>query len=1726
MTSNIKLFIGDKLVEFDKQPDIYYNWTETDLSNPITTKNSFSKTITIEGTKTNNDIFGHFWNLERYQKYGGDTGMYFNPSYKVPFTLYINGNLFEKGYMKLEKITKTGNHLKYEVGLYGGLGSFLYNLSTKYEDGSVKTLADLTYYNNNDEELDLDFLITKDTVKEAWDNISSASSKWSTINFGSFYTGIPDEIDTNKVLINVSGYPNIIKSEIVSGNTYQTYNGWSLGELGNNLNQYEVKDFRSYLQTPVIRVKSIIDSLCKPINNRGQFDSGYDVVLDRDFFNNDNPYYTNAWLTLPRIPTLNFNIAGSGSTTYVVNDYTFLDRNEPNAKYVSFELPQAISNAGGTVSMTLNPRVWVHNPEDGGQVSISPLNLMKQWLGGNLTWQGEHRHGYAVQVYFTTDNGDTILTGSSVYWYTALDYTGNPFLYSQSGARPMVTGTDVINKVGSWYHMEDGQTGEDPSKFGFLETTGGIVINCDVPASTKYVRVWFKMFSEDETDENVIYQNMNSSSDNHYSFEDIRYSTYNNDWNASLTVTDYGGSSGVDIENNTFYSYKRVTKQALLSTSYSVADWLMSYCKMFGLYIYKDKSEDKIYISTRNNFYNRNKVEDLTGLIDSSKGVTINPLYVDSKFISLTTPLEKSTYSEQYKNAYGVDYGMKKVDTGYDFNPEVKELVKTSLKGAVDCQKQSIYNFKSIDGVNPYVFDGFKQTLYKNGLIYTSDTENPTLEYEIPKRKISSVYKNYTYNSLYPYYDIIQHVCLESDEKPIAGENVLVFYNGMKNVSDAEYYLTDDMTVMSTLNNKPCWVMTKSAYNRGTQFCIPVNSIPFFSRYYISGSTILQSMDFGDVRELYVPDLVNTSGSNLYSKYYSKYYSDLYDVNTKVLECYIKPNKILSEDDMRYFYWFKNSIWRLNKITDYNPLNNGLVKCQFIKVQDLENMTNEDVSTSIRINVVLNSYQIAASGGTISGMVHVTNNGTWRVAGISGATNVSVTPSTGRGDTSISVSIPVYEGFTSRDIKIDFRTDDDSQIVTITQEASVPYFIFTETSTSSVTANVASTSTYSRKNYSTNMPNLTLSYSGCVTGASFMTGTVSASYGENLTLSARTGGVEVKFGNSVVGTFTVEQSANLYMDVTTDYFIPATQSAITYSLSANPGCTLTLYDSNAQVISAVTYSAGYYPSQQITIGVNYGTNQRLFSLICQSDSEEVSPKNYTITQRCFEYYFTFNSSNTSALTKDIVSAQQTISDGYSTNMSGLTVVSNNNWISNVSINSTAITYTVAKYEDTSADRTGSISVKSGSTTVGTITVNQAKADLYFIFTSTNTSLFTATVGSGATYVDGECATNMSAFTFSYDGIVDNGGINASHTHVTASFTANPSDTARSGNLYIKYNGTAVAKMDITQAAASYDFYWNDSQSSVYRPSVSSGTTSLTAAYTTTLSNVTFSAETSAITVTKNGDTAITTTFSTNTSADSRTMRVLALYNNSQIGYLEITQAGKPRTFKWNQNNATAITETVGSAATSSSKAYTTDYTNLSVTYSGCVTSATISNGTVTANFTANPNTSARYGGVQVKSGSVVIGTYGITQEAKNVSNTYYIRLQGANEDINHTFDGYNDTSYVISDYIMYCDTSISTLGNVRYIDISAYDDNSFALDVVGSKENYGDTSCDVTLTIKSRESSCPAYCTIQWSLDNYSDYKVAYDSFYEGYKFEGSISYPVGTTDRTVYIKKITFTDN
>lgn len=305
MRRNISLYIADQLVDLDDQSFILFNHTMEDVSNPTIVRNSFSRSITIKGTQNNNRIFGGLYRMDRVTQYGdSDVGVNFSSIRKTPFVIYDEmSQIVESGYVKLDKVTKSNSGVEYSITLFGGLGSFFYNLMYK-DDGEKRSLRDIRYKTLSGEYTKIPGGFGQaggyNMLSDAWEYLANPKGydyndydnrHCNIVNFMPAYNGIPDNFSANKILVDKYSYGNLPglspKSDAFS----------NVLLLSNPHTEWEIKDLRWYLQRPIFRIKAIFDAVCDKENN-----GGYVVNLDESFFNESNDLYWNGWITLPLIP--------------------------------------------------------------------------------------------------------------------------------------------------------------------------------------------------------------------------------------------------------------------------------------------------------------------------------------------------------------------------------------------------------------------------------------------------------------------------------------------------------------------------------------------------------------------------------------------------------------------------------------------------------------------------------------------------------------------------------------------------------------------------------------------------------------------------------------------------------------------------------------------------------------------------------------------------------------------------------------------------------------------------------------------------------------------------------------------------------------------------------------------------------------------------------------------------------------------------------------------------------------------------------------------------------------------------------------------------------------------------------------------------------------------------------------------------------------------------------
>jgi hypothetical protein len=94
-------------------------------------------------------------------------------------------------------------------------------------------------------------------------------------------------------------------------------------------------------------------------------------------------------------------------------------------------------------------------------------------------------------------------------------------------------------------------------------------------------------------------------------------------------------------------------------------------------------------------------------------------------------------------------------------------------------------------------------------------------------------------------------------------------------------------------------------------------------------------INFGAPAEIYFRVQQYTS-ANLFNSYWSEYIAEITDKDSKLLTAQIKLNDTdIYNLDFGKLLYIDGSLWRLNRILDYNPIAMQTTKCEFLKVIEL-----------------------------------------------------------------------------------------------------------------------------------------------------------------------------------------------------------------------------------------------------------------------------------------------------------------------------------------------------------------------------------------------------------------------------------------------------------------------------------------------------------------------------------------------------------------------------------------------------------------------------------------------------------------------------------------------------------------------------------------------------------------------------------------------------------------------
>lgn len=842
----------------------------SDLINPTTIKTSYSKTITIPRTDTNDKIFSEYFKLDKLVDLAS-----FNALEKTPFTLYFNGTeeLFA-GWVKLNKITSTD----YELNLMS------------YENLLFSELA-----NKKLSELDIDLTHKIDRMF-IWNGWHSNEGVFDRVKYCPSYKGLYNNFVSDK------------KINYLSPNTTT--------DLGEDLDEFQKFELRSYYQHPSIKLKELIKTICSENN--------ITLASNDSFFTDENPYWSKLFMVAPKYynvdkPTSIFNPiyrsdqAGLGQiitnssgalTTNTVgrahnqtisddynleNSYRLDLRNYPTGVIqidweFDIEIEAALSKEIVEQQNSLNytqyavPTYYRSNPyTDNGSCRF----VIQSYINGqnNAKSNTMLRYGHCKSFSQYTENYNNEMDSLMLLiptTYTANNYqkmrfltTNNPnYNYFAGGVNPewydalpttyKVSGTSIINNDYSDLYISFTLLGYDAATNTYTTPAFRLLNSVYLP---NYLAPFYKNTK-------------------------LKFKVVDNE-DLRVTVKPYNGQ---------FRSNYKITSETILDPSITQSQFLVDYMKLFGLVCEYDKLNKNYVLSSRNKFFSGGQNIDWTHKVEVNK-MEIEPTPIDARKYKFKWGDISATHYERYNKVFDSEYGSVLINT----NNEHLDNTETFYDSIFSC---------------PLIEQSYNLNQYSQ-------------QYRLPFKALSMC----TYNG-----------ATRTDAIP--NKPTLIFFDGLETyplqVLDGKknwMIISDDTTIMTT-NNEYYWSTLvqagETSYNAIN--CVS-NGTPVFPKF-VSLIDNVASLDFAVPKVTFYEKDVNSISDTLciYNKFYEKFMIDKLSVHNRVVTVPVNLTNIdIKNFKFNNFYFINNTPYVVIKIADYNPANDLPTKVTLLRVMDFAN---------------------------------------------------------------------------------------------------------------------------------------------------------------------------------------------------------------------------------------------------------------------------------------------------------------------------------------------------------------------------------------------------------------------------------------------------------------------------------------------------------------------------------------------------------------------------------------------------------------------------------------------------------------------------------------------------------------------------------------------------------------------------------------------------------------------
>ena len=918
----VELYINNIKADIDKDTQINFNYLQSDTTNPTALRSSYSKTVSLRGTDTNNRIFGNLFDLRQ-------TATDFLPNRRVPFVLYSFGRT-ERGYVKLDKIRKKGCEIEYQCTLVHELNDFFYNLAYD-EKGKSIGFKDF-YYGFTDgngnlfsrEKENTSTILNWDMeyITQSWTKLYDYNpdeiykvNPMTVITAAPTYHGYNRDIDCSKVLVYydaLSGQEKEMRplpQGWTTATLHEKSGGFCLITNTRELDEFEVRDLKSVCQQPAIRCELLLNAICNPENN-----GGYNVVFSDSIKN--TPYFKDTWLVM-----------------------SCLDLGE-NAKSNEFDL--TMENLSYDGFFTGRQPLTCEVPIDTSSYSDSKIEVN---LNLSLRMDRDVNNVYTSFQWVKTDYYNSFNSKTTVKEYChvyggfaiRLKITdGSDITYSKTQLVTSKIGNGEDEGVDWGYHVTDSRVrlarliGCEPYDLvinevdfncngNYVALSDGITLTYDIPSGDDLkVEVEITYVQVNDKD----YYLPLATKEKDYKYVSVGYT-------ATLSM-DAEKTNGIYHRVPPTLQKTAVTKKTLFSDVMNPFEFLISFAKILNLKFLVDNRTVKIM--PLNEYYN-GIVHDLENQIDLSSDIEIEPVLTSSKFYKFGIQSPESYAMSLYAKKIEQPYGTLVLDTGNYHSNETKGMFeKVKFENAIPYRMNSIYFNRQHNLVAPL-------------LSHTFDVEFPNSDMGAQTRK------GYSFNNqLYRVYDSMPKVCVfDKANETIDLKNCLLFFSGFDNSTD--YYVSDFSQYCEDYAGGQCYVYNpdETVSSGLDAICRKAqNGIPCFTKYIYTPTraphVFTHSLDFARPDYTFLDDAENYPTSiTLYSRYFKNWLDDLFNPENRKVTVKVRlsgnPKELL-----RRFYYFDGQYWIIESLRDYSYTSDKPQTVTFVRINSLSAWSKNEIT--------------------------------------------------------------------------------------------------------------------------------------------------------------------------------------------------------------------------------------------------------------------------------------------------------------------------------------------------------------------------------------------------------------------------------------------------------------------------------------------------------------------------------------------------------------------------------------------------------------------------------------------------------------------------------------------------------------------------------------------------------------------------------------------------------------